>query len=146
MKIEVEDTKEIFQVDPRDFVIDETAIDAELCKLGATMLEYGSMEGRLQVEVEQKKALLDKLWAEMDTGIRAKWVADTSKDKIKLTEGQIKSLITGSVAYQEQFQSLTKSNKNYNLAKAAMKSLSAKRDCLISLSYRDRQLMKADQF
>ena len=126
----------------KDFNIDESAIDRELCQLGSKMFEYGQEEGKLKVGLEQAKSNLEFTEAVVDTDIRFK----AKTEGTKKTEVQLKNEILLSDLYKSALVKYEDAQKNYNLVKAAMVALSAKRDCLIALSYRDRQLMKADVY
>lgn len=127
-------------VNPNDFNIDETAIDRELCTLGSTIYTYGEIEGQLRVELEQAKSDLERVEAEMDSFFRLQ----AKETGAKKTEAQIKNEILLSDLYKASLVNLVDIQKRHNHSKAAMVALSAKRDCLIALSYRDRQMMKAD--
>lgn len=129
-------------INNKDFGIDESAIDRELCTLGSTMFNYGQEEGKLRVELEQAKSNLEFTEAAVDADIRLKSKADGGKK----TESQIKNEIILSDLYRSALVNYEDVQKRYNMIKAAMIALSAKRDCLIALSYRDRQMMKADVY
>ncbi len=131
-----------FTLPVNDFTIDPTELDKELCNLGRVMLQYGEIEAELRLEVERKAAALTKLEADLDTSTRL----DLSKAGIKVTEKKVESTVSGHMQRINWLESLSKSRRNHNMMKWAMKAIDCKRDCLIALSYRERQLMKADQY
>ena len=142
VEIERPDGEVSFTLVENDFTIDPTHVDAELCNMGRTMLEYGDLETELRLEVERKEAALDKLHYDLDESKRHN--AAMAGDK--LTEAKLKVAITGHPQRIDMLESISKSKKNHNMMKWVMQALQAKRDCLIALSYRERQLMKADQY
>jgi multidrug resistance efflux pump len=133
---------EQFTIDPQDFTIDMSNITPDLCTTGAKMLDYGALEARLRTEVSSKEAQVEKIKADLDASIRAEAISSGEK----LTEKKIEYKIVGSEQYQSSILSLRESKENYNVMRWAMTALTKKTDCLISLSYRERQLMKADTF
>jgi hypothetical protein len=131
-----------YTLDPVEFSVDESNITPDLCKIGATMLNYGAVEARLRTEVASKEAYLEKLKADLDTQIRA----DAITSGEKLTEPKIVHRINADPAYQELLLSLRLSKESFNIMRWAMIALQKKTDILISLAYRERQLIKADSF
>lgn len=128
---------------PRDhFTIDPSEIDAELCRIGSRMLHYGELEGRLQAEVERKENRFKQWEAQMDTAIRQEAKATGEK----ITENGISSKINRSPERLKLLDSITESRRNHATAKAAHFALRSKRDCLISLAYREKELIKADRY
>lgn len=125
-----------------DFTIDPSHIDSELCNMGWIMLQYGEVETELQLEVDRKKAQLEKLKADLYISIRE----TASKDGIKMTENQLASKVASAATKGALEEEIATSRQNHALIRWAMTALQAKRDCLISLSYRERQLMKADHY
>jgi hypothetical protein len=106
------------------------------------MLDYGELETELRLEVDRKKAALDKLEADLDVAERL----EASKTGVKVTEKRIEKAILGHVDRIAALESIAESKKHHNMMRWAMMALQSKRDCLINLSYRERQLMKADHY
>ena len=129
-------------VNPNDFGIDQSNIDNELCELGSKMFTYGEAEGVLRVAVESAKADLEFTEAILDTDIRMK----AKESGTKITEAQVKNEIILRQEYKQSIAKLLHAQDEYNRIKAALVAMGAKKDCLIALSYRDRQLMKANIF
>jgi hypothetical protein len=143
-KVQVEREDGLFEVVLRedDFTIDPSHIDSELCKFGQTMLQYGEIETELQVEVERKKIALEKLKADLDIGIRAQ----AAKDGVKLTENKIGTQICNNKSKLDLEYELAVSRGYHEMMRWAMRALQGKKDCLTALAYRERQLMKADEW
>ncbi len=131
-----------FTLPENDFTIDPTELDRELCNLGRIMLQYGEIEVELRLEVERKGAAIDKMEADLDTDTRL----DMSRTGIKITEKKVESTVQGHAKRIQALESQSVSRRNWNMMRWVMKALDAKKDCLIALSYRERQLMKADQY
>jgi hypothetical protein len=129
-------------VNPNDFGIDQSNLDNELCSLGSKMYEYGEAEGILRVAVESAKADLEFTEAVLDTDIRMK----AKESGTKTTEAQVKNEIILRQEYKESITKLLFSQDEYNRIKAALVSMIAKKDCLIALSYRDRDMMRVGKF
>lgn len=131
-----------FTLPANDFTIDPTELDRELCSLGRVMLQYGEIECELRLEVDRKGAALSKLEADLDDTTRL----EMSKAGIKVTEKKVESGIQGNPERLAALESVSVSRRNWNMMRWAMRAIDAKKDCLIALSYRERQLMKADQY
>jgi len=140
--IERADGPVAFELRPDDFTIDPSHIDLELCNLGRTMLEYGELETELRLEFERKDAALEKLEADIDMLLRAHF----SNTGVKVTEKKLECEIARNVTRLAAVESKAVSNRHWNMMRWAMKALEAKKDCLVALAYRERQLMKADEF
>ena len=125
-----------------DFKIDPSSIDSQLCNLATLILSYGEIETELRVEAERKHAGVDKLEADLDEAYRL----EMSKIGAKTTEAKVKNAVLGNPIRLQALESLSQSRRNHNMLKWAMKALDAKRDCLLALAYRERQLMKADHY
>jgi len=123
------------------FTIDQSEIDFDMCNIGATIVECGTYEAKLRLEVSRKEATVDKLYADMDASTRH----NASMNGEKKTEAQIKNSIVGSEAYMGTLMSLHESTKNANIMRWVMTALIKKSECLLSMAYRDRQLMKVNR-
>ena len=131
-----------FNLDPSHFSIDASALDRDLCSAGRIMLEYGVLEAELRTEVARKEANLDHVVASLDSEIRLK----AKQEDNKITEAAIKNRIILAQEYHDALESLRRSRQNHNTMRWAMNALNKKTDCLISMTYRERQLMKAEQY
>lgn len=125
-----------------NFSIDPTNIDSELCSLGRVMTEYAEVESILKTEVERKENQLARMEAEMDTALRTK----AQSEGTKLTEKTIENLIKGNTERNNLIEDLRISRHNYNLMKWVMRSIASKKDCLIALSYRERDIIKSERY
>ena len=136
-----EDIQEI-TIPPRHVSIDESCIDADLCSMGRFLLYYGEVETVLRLEVERKQAELKRLEADLDVTLRA----DAKNNNEKLTEAMLASKIVLDARRQGLVSGLLKSQKNHNLARWLINALNAKKECLIAISYRENQIIKADRY
>lgn len=133
---------EIKELKPEDFAIDTTLMERELCNMGSTMLHYAEIEVELKAEVERKETALVKLEADIDTNIRSTAAANNEK----ITEAKISTQVKGDLVRLQLLEELATIHQNHNMMRWAMKALDAKRDCLLAYSYRERQLMKSEQY
>jgi len=124
------------------FSIDPSEIDSELCSIGPLMLRYGELEARLQAEVETLEAQFKKWEADKDLEIRnrAKEIGE------KITEGGVSARIQSDPTRLARLTEIAESRRNFLTARSAHNSLRSKRDCLIALAYRDKELIKADRY
>lgn len=124
-------------IDPKDFHIDQTIIDIELCNVASTMMKYAEQEAQLKLQVETLENNLDTLKANLDDFFRL------NTDE-KLTEARIKSMVIRDVRTTELTTELLQKKLQHNQMRSAVYALQARKDCLIALAYRDRQLAKMD--
>lgn len=142
--VEVENGSSVQQITipPRHVSIDESCIDSDLCSMGKFLLYYGEVETILRLEVERKQAELKRLEADLNSVVRA-----TAKNNgEKLTEAMVDSKVITDPNRLALIESLLKSQKNHNLARWVMSALNAKKECLIAISYRENQIIKADRY
>jgi hypothetical protein len=145
MEIKYEDeygSKRLVTPHAQTFTIDPTNIDSELCGLGRVSIEFAEVECILKTEVEKKENSLSKLEADLDIHLRTK----AQTEGTKITEKTLDSLVNSNETRLELIESLRISRDNYNKIKWVMKTLLSKKDCLIALAYRDRELIKADRY
>lgn len=124
------------------FHVDPTAIDVDLCAIGKLMLYYADVEAKLGAEVENRKARLKEIEGELDLSIRA----NSAVTGDRLTENKISSMIVTHSERRNAQTLLVSSERNHNLMKWAMRILQGKRDILIALLYREKELIKSDRF
>ena len=142
VEVENGDTIQQVVVSPRHVSIDESCIDADLCSMGRFLLYYGEVETLLRLEVERKQAALKRLEADLDATVRA--TAKSTGEK--LTEAIVGSKVITDPSRQALIESMLKSQKNHNLMRWVMSALNAKKECLIAISYRENQIIKADRY
>jgi len=128
-------------LDSKLFTIDPADLDRAMCNIGAHLVECGSIEAELRMEVARKEASLEKLEADKDADIRM--AAKSSSDR--LTEAKVKSLIVSSPEYEGAIASLHESNRNANIMRWVMVALQKKADCLLSMSYRETKLIRLEK-
>lgn len=140
-KLAVEVGEESLTLEPEHFSIDETSIDRELCQMGSLLIAYGTVEVKLKVELERREAALQKLEADLDEDIRH----EARNEGAKITEGIVAAKIRGSDRRAQALASIRDIRNRYEILRWATRSLQAKRDCLIALAYRDKELIRADR-
>lgn len=106
------------------------------------MLFYGDIEARLGAEVERREARLKELEGELDLSVRA----SSAGSGERLTENRITALIQTHPAHKQHVDNLVESRRNHNLMKWAMRVLQGKRDILVALTYREKELIKSDRY
>jgi hypothetical protein len=133
--------KQKITLDRKLFTIDPTYLDKDMCNIGAVLAECGQHEAEIKLEVARKEAAIEKLCADLDASVRigAKGTGE------KITEAQIKGVITANPQHWGALASLHESMKNANLMRWVMVALQRKADCLISISYRDSRLSRFER-
>lgn len=134
--------EETINLPPHFFNVDPTALDADLCSIGRLMLYYADIETRLGAEVATRAARFKEIEGELDLSIRA--TAAVTGDR--LTENKISSMILTHSERHNAQKLLVDSERNHNLMKWAMRILQGKRDILIALTYREKELIKSERF
>ena len=132
----------VYTLDPSHFQIDDTILDIELCKIGSSLLEYGSLEAMSRTELGRKEAEIERLAAEIDAAIRA----DAAANGEKLTETRIKGQVLLNQHYIAALKEKEKIQTSCQTLRWAMVSLQKKCDCLITLGYREKSLIKSDAY
>lgn len=140
--VETADGPQEITLQPQHFSIDPGELDRELCQMGKLLIYYGEIETALRMEVERKEAALEKFEADFDSHVRFEHKAKNEK----VTEKVVEAAVVSSEARQRLLESLRFSRSNHGMARWAMKALEAKKDCLIAMSYRERELIKAERF
>lgn len=133
--------KKSIRLEPDHFSVDQTNMDLELSSMGKLTLNYGLLETLLRAEVERKEAALERLDAELDSKYRTQGFPDG-----KVTETRIAGAVKLAPERSELISSLIESRKNYNLAKWACRALQGKRETLIAIAYRERELLRAERY
>jgi hypothetical protein len=133
---------ETINLPPYFFNVDTTALDADLCSIGKLMLYYADIETRLGAEVETRKARLKELEGELDLSIRA----TSAVNGDRLTEAKVGAMVVTHSERRNAQMLLVSSERNHNLMKWAMRILQGKRDILIALTYREKELIKSERF
>jgi len=128
-------------LDDKLFSIDPADLDRAMCIIGNHLVECGTIEAELRIEVARKEAALEKLEADKDSEIRMG--AKSSGDK--MTENRVKNMIISSPDYSAAIASLHESTKNANIMRWVMVALQKKADCLLSMSYRETKMIKLEK-
>ncbi len=127
-----------FELKPEYFEIDPSNMDHELCTIGRIVLEYGQIEAELKIEVARKKAALEAL--------EARVYRESKLGTEKATMETLKHMVKEDVDRLGGVESYNKSQENYEIMRNAMSALSKKIECLIAMSYRERQLIKTEAY
>lgn len=130
---------ENFEIDEKDFIVDRSDVDSDLSKLPSRMIHYGYLEARFRLAVETKKSNLNKLEADLDDKIRNEY-----KGEKRQTEAQVKNEIIRNQDYQNLQKDLLETQFGWNTVRWILHALDGKKDSLICIGYRERQLMKMD--
>lgn len=127
-------------LDTDTFSIDESEIDRELCTMGRSIFEHGTLEAEAKLRVGRLAAERDRLTSLLDAQIRASAVPGS-----KLTEAKIGHAIVQDESYQQVVQALCVAEKDAATLRWAMTALIHKSDCLRALAYRENASIKADR-
>jgi len=119
----------------KDFLIDETNLDGELCRMGQLMVEYGSTWADLKAQVARHDEEQEAFYAHKALGVRS------SKEKI--TADAVKETLKSDQEYRSFLLRTQRSEKFMLQVEVWYKSLLGKKDCLIALAYKHRQEIKA---
>lgn len=136
------DQVETISLPPQFFNVDPTALDADLCSLGRLMMHYGEIEAKLGAEVARREARLKELDGELDLSIRA----NSASSGERMTEGRIEAMRVTSPSRKQMIELLVLSQQNHNMIRWAMRVLQGKKDILIALTYREKEMIKSDRY
>lgn len=112
------------------FKLDDNNLDAEICRMGQLLLEYGDLEAELKAQSARKKAAIDYVGS-----IIAGQIRDSGK---KLTESAIKEQVVLSDDYQNSVFLFQDAEKDSNKITNHFRSLQKKADLLIALTYKQK--------
>lgn len=114
----------------RDIRIDETALDVEWLEQASLMLKYTKYMAQCAMSVDQAKEKLDVVKAELDFKIRS----DPEKYEIvKITEAVVSNTTLLSQEYKDANAELLQARYDYDIAKAAVSAMHARKDALENL-------------
>lgn len=139
--IEVQDGEAKLCLESEHFSIDDTEIDRELCQMGSLLLSYGRAEAVLRVKLERQETELKSFEAELDSCIRH----EVKVSGEKITEAGIAHKIVRNEQRLSMLMDIRETRRAYETMRWATRALSAKRDCLIALAYRDKEVLRADR-
>jgi len=124
------------------FTIDPTALDVDLCRLAAVMIEYAEVEVELGAEVERREAALQRWDADQDLAIRS----TPGESGARVTETRIQSMVRVHPDRATLVERLVESKRNHNLMRWVMRAMQGKKDCLIALTYREKALIQSERY
>jgi hypothetical protein len=116
----------------KDFSIDETNIDGELCMAAKRMVYYGNLSAELGAQSSRDKDKVDRIYAELDIHTRTKYAGE------KLTEGKINAIILQTPGYVAAREKQTASAMYQSKAENFFRSQQRRVDCITALAYKQR--------
>jgi len=116
-----------FQVEEA-FSLDENIIDAEVCRMGQLLLEYGSIQADLQTQAARKKTDVDYVGSLIAQQLRASGE--------KLTESAIKERVTVTDEFRMAVMEYQAADGDAIKFTNYFKSLLKKADLIIALTYK----------
>lgn len=114
----------------KDVSIDDSALDVEWLQQANLTLKYCQLEAEASKQVDEAKAALDIIKADLDKDIRSD---PDSWGLPKITEGAIQNAITASTKYKEAEETLRNAHYELNMVKAAVRAIYIKKDALENL-------------
>jgi len=123
-----------------DFMIDETNMEGELCKMGMLLMTYGKLNAELESQVGRKKTDLDRVSSQIELDIRGTAAAAGEK----VTENLIRAKVRVDKSVQGALTELSFSQMNSFKLKNYFEALKRKCDCLVAFTYRQNTEMKRD--
>ena len=126
---------EIFEIDPRDFSIDDSNIDNELCNMAQLLMAYGHIEARAKMAMETADDAVDFVHAISYNLAKEQAEGKTTVDQLK-----------NNTILNEQYQEAV-TYKNFTIeqharARWAVIAIQAKAECLKTMAYRDNRMNK----
>lgn len=128
-------------LDPDTFSIDESALDRELCTIGKSIFEYGTLAAEADLWVGSLDAEIKKQHAVLDAKVRA----DMASRGEKATEAKVTATIAVDKDYLELIKMKLAGEETAALLTWATVALKHKSEGLRALAYRETQSMKADR-
>lgn len=116
-----------FDVDAA-FTLDENNIDAEICRMGQLLLEYGTIQADLITQSARKKTDIDYVGSLIAQRLRASGE--------KLTEGAIKERVSIEDEYRIAIMDYQAADGDAIKFTNYFKSLQKKADLIIALTYK----------
>lgn len=114
----------------KDISIDDSALDVEWLQQASLTLKYCQLEADARKAVDDTKAQLDIVEAELDKEIRNN---PEKFDLPKITESAIKSAILVNENYINAKDEYSQAQYELNMAQAAVRAIYAKKDALENL-------------
>lgn len=124
--------KKIILTLEKDFSIDETNIDGELCMAAKRMVYYGNLSAELQAQAARDKDGVERCYAELDIKTREKMLGE------KTTEGKINAIILTDPKYIGVQEKHTASCMYQGKAENFFRSQQRRVDCITALAYKQR--------
>ena len=125
----------------RDFGIDDENIDAELCRMGQILCEYGGFFAELRAQLVKDETDESRVKDYYDL-----WFRNPDNYKEKVTETKIKSLVGSQPAVQAAGDKVNATKGYLFKIENFYRSLYQKADCLKCLAYKHRVEIKATGF
>lgn len=113
-----------------DIRIDETALDVEWLEQASLMMRYTKYMAQCAMSVDQAKEKLDVVKAELDFKIRSN---PEEHGISKITEAVVFNTILLSQEYKDANAELLQAKYEYDIAKAAVSAMHARKDALENL-------------
>lgn len=127
----------------KDFGIDEDNLDAELCRMGQILCEYGEIFGELRAQLARDETIESRWRDAQDLEERKR---PAPKGKKSPTEAKIKALVNGHEHVRAAEDKVNHTKRNLYKAENFYRSLHRKCDCLQALTYKHNREIKATGF
>lgn len=127
-----------YLIDPSNFQIDDSNLDAELCNIAQLLMAYGHIEAKAKLITGQAEADLDFCGAIVYNEVKTK--ADEAGEK--RTVDQLKNAVLIDQRYVDSVAYLNFTREQHARARWAVLALQHKSEALRVLSYRDNRMNK----
>jgi len=124
----------------KDFNIDEFNIETEMCKVGTLLRFYADLASDANMRSAQAKDQRDRVYAAASIGIRL----HLSENKEKATNDAVKEKVLLNETYQQAQERYLLEERDAKKSDLYFRSMKAKTDTLIALSYHQRTVIKSD--
>lgn len=114
----------------KDISIDDSALDVEWLQQASLTIKYCQIEAQARKAVDDAKARLDVVQAELDLDIRSN---PEKHGLTKVTESAIKNAILLTQEYKDAQEELHQAQYEMNMAQGATRAIYAKKDALENL-------------
>ena len=114
----------------RDVRIDDSALDVEWLEQPQLMMKYSRYAADAGRVLEQRKEQLEVTRAELDKKIRSD---PENFDIAKVTESVVANTIITQSEYREAQEAMIEAKHEYDMARAAVRSIDGKKDALENL-------------
>jgi hypothetical protein len=128
---------EQFEVE-KDFAIDETRLEYEICRLGQLLLQYGDAFGYLKCDLMRQEDQAKRTYAAIAATIRSQ----AEQEGKKITEGRLVENVTNDPRYQSALDEVHEARAKALRTENWWRAMQKKADLVQALCYRQNREIK----